>query len=393
MLHKYILVNEIQIIIFLALFWLMRQNFRSSFDGSMEGRAAAEPHQWSLVRFAACPLFEYPPQRKTHGRRRRAAKRTRRPGFSRYARVDCFVTLVVTVNGPETIWLLADRRLSSNGRAVKEDARKVMFLDTTDAVAILGYAGLGATALGTEPADWMSAVLRGRNLPLEQSLGVLAEAMKKQFPQHMRQMPSGGGPPAHSMIVPAFLGKEVRLYTIDMAFAPDRKSYAFRYTRHVVDEASYRTPRVVRGGSGAPYLTKDKRWMRSLLRLVNAHDRKQVGPHAVADYLAKLNDDVSRHVKSVGPRCIVAWRHRKGGVHNGGGAQQSYTGTTRDSGSPPIPAIATGIDMPAFLNVLVPQVTKMFDAMEAGQSAPKLNEDEIKAALARLPDKPDEDLR
>lgn len=52
----------------------------------------------------------------------------------------------------------------------KDDARKVMIPETTDAVAILGYAGLGATALGTEPADWMSNVLRGQNLPLEQSL-------------------------------------------------------------------------------------------------------------------------------------------------------------------------------------------------------------------------------
>jgi hypothetical protein len=87
------------------------------------------------------------------------------------------MTLVVTVNGREPIWLLADRRLSYKGRPPKEDGRKVMFLETTDGVATLGYAGLGATALGTEPADWMSAVLRGRNLPLEQSLGILAEAI------------------------------------------------------------------------------------------------------------------------------------------------------------------------------------------------------------------------
>ena len=53
-----------------------------------------------------------------------------------------FVTLVVTVNGPESIWLLADRRLSSARRPPKDDARNVMFLETTDGVAILGYAGL-----------------------------------------------------------------------------------------------------------------------------------------------------------------------------------------------------------------------------------------------------------
>lgn len=95
------------------------------------------------------------------------------------------MTLVLTVNGRETIWLLADRRLTYKGRPAKEDGRKVMFLETTDGVAILGYAGLGATALGTEPADWISAVLRSRNLPLEQSLGKLAEAIKKQLPRHL----------------------------------------------------------------------------------------------------------------------------------------------------------------------------------------------------------------
>ena len=76
------------------------------------------------------------------------------------------MTLVVTINGPETIWVLTDRRLSSKGKAVKEDALKVMFLETTDGVAILGYCGLGATANQTEPSNWMSAVSRGRNLPL-----------------------------------------------------------------------------------------------------------------------------------------------------------------------------------------------------------------------------------
>lgn len=70
------------------------------------------------------------------------------------------MTLIVTVNGLKSIWLLADRRLSSKGRKPKEDGRKVMLLETQDGVAILGYAGLGETAAGTEPADWMSKVLR-----------------------------------------------------------------------------------------------------------------------------------------------------------------------------------------------------------------------------------------
>jgi hypothetical protein len=298
------------------------------------------------------------------------------------------VTLVVTVNGPDSIWLLADRRLSRGGRPLKDDACKIMFIETTDGVAILGYAGLGATACGTEPSDWMSAVLRGRNLPLEQSLGVLAEAMKQQLPPHMIQIPG------HNLLVPAFLGKEARLYAIDLVLAPDRKSYAFRCTRIVNRplSATFRTPRIGLAGSGGIYLAqrKDKKWMRDLLRMVKAHDRGQVSAHAVADHLAKLNIEVCSRMrdKSVGADCIVAWRHREGG-----GGHQFYTGTTRDSGSPALPTIVAGIDVKAFVAMEMPHMIKMFEARRAGQPAKEPNNDEINARLARLPNKPDENLR
>lgn len=307
------------------------------------------------------------------------------------------MTLIVTINGRESIWLLADRRLSFKAHPPKDDARKVMFLETKDGVAILGYVGLGATALGTEPSDWMSAVLCGRNLPLEQSLNVLAEAMKKEFPRHMVQMPGRGGP-AHNVIITAFLGNEVRLYTIDLVFAPDRKSYQFRCTRYVTDKPTpemAQTPRLGIGGSGALYLNRDKRWIRSLLRLVRAYDRGQVSSYAVADHLATLNNEVHLGVsdKSVGPRCIVAWRNRKEGVHKGGGGHQFYTGTTRDASSLSLPTIANGMDVSAFVGVVMPQMSKMLEATRAGEPAKELDKDELNAELARLPDKPDENLR
>jgi hypothetical protein len=301
------------------------------------------------------------------------------------------VTLVLTVNGPESIWLLADRRLS-NG---KDDARKLMVLETTDGVAILGYAGLGATALGTEPADWMRAVLRCRNNPLEHSLSILARAMEKQLPRHVVQLPG----PAHNIIIPAFLGNEPRLYTIDLAFAPDRKTYRFRYTRHVGNKptpATARPPRLGLGGSGAGYLTQDKKWMRGLLRMVRASDRGQVSPGAVADYLANLNTVVHLGIpdKSVGPRCIVAWRHRKEGVHKDGGGHAFYTNSTRESNTPAIPTITHGWDGTALIDVEMAHIEKAIKAMREGRSAMlDLDKDALNADLARLPDKPDENLR
>ncbi len=301
------------------------------------------------------------------------------------------MTLVVAVTGPESIWLLADRRLSAKGRPPKDDARKVMFLETTDGVAILGYAGLGATARGTEPADWMSAVLRGRNLPLEPSLGALADAMKRQFPRHMVRMAGGNGP-AHSVVVPAFLGDKPMLYTIDLVFARDRKSYRFRYTHHINDKPP-RTVRLGLGGSGGQYLTRDTRWIRSLLRLVKVHDRSRVSPQAVADHLANLNNEVHLNVNSVGPRCIVAWRYRKGSVLKAGGGHQFYNGKIRDAGSPMLPTIGRGTDIAALAAVFMSGWTRMFEERLAGQPAKEPDKDEVNAELARLPDKPDEDLR
>jgi hypothetical protein len=311
------------------------------------------------------------------------------------------LTLVVSINGPESIWLLADRRLSYTGRSPKDDARKVMFLETTDGVAILGYAGLGATARGTEPADWMSAVLRCQNILLEQSLGALADAMKVQFPSHLVLTPGR----THNVVVPAFLGNEVRLYSIDMAVGNDRKIDSFRYTRHVIGKTN-RVSRMALTGSGADYLFRNEKrwkyWKRSLLRLVKASDSVQVSPVAVADHLANLNYEVHQGIvevhqgivdESVGPRCIVAWRHRKGGVHTGGGGQQFYTGATRDASSPSLPTIACGMDVKAMIDAMYPQMIKNLEATMAGQPAMALNTDEMNAALARLPDKPDKNLR
>lgn len=309
------------------------------------------------------------------------------------------MTLILTVNGPKSIWLLADRRLSYKGRKPKDDARKVMFLETTDGVSILGYAGLGATALGTEPSDWMSKVLRGRKLPLEQSIGVLADAMQKQIPRHLVKM-SLPGDPAHSVVIPAFLENQVRLYTIDLAFAPDRKSYNFRYTHHVTETATSqiinKPPKFSIGGSGAAYLQKNTKWKRKLTSLINAYDRNKIQPYAVADYLAKLNHEVSLGTKdnSVGPNCIIAWRNRrKEGVHKGRGAHCSYTGISRDSNTPSLPTIMNGLDIVAITGIMIPIISEHSKATQEGKLPKELDKDTLNKALARLPDKPDENLK
>lgn len=307
------------------------------------------------------------------------------------------MTLIVAVNGRETIWLLADRRLSSKGgRRVRDDARKIMILETTDAVALLGYAGLGATALGTEPSEWMSAVLRGRKLPLEQSLGVLAEAIKKQIPRQLVQL-GLAGLAGHDVVITALVEGRARLYTIDLLLSRDRKDYSFRYTRHVVSGSpkNQRAPRVGLAGSGTLILANDRSWIRPLLDMVKASDRAKVRPQAVADHLALLNFQVSSKMQdgTVGPRSIVVWRNRKEGIYRGGGGHSFYTESKRENSSPALPTIANGMDIEAIAGTLMPHTFKMMESLENGEPPPAFDEDEINSLLRNLPDTPDEELR
>jgi hypothetical protein len=297
------------------------------------------------------------------------------------------MTLIVAVMCRETIWLLADRRLSRQQQPLRDDACKVMLLETIDGLSILGYAGLGATAMGTEPSTWMSNVLRGRNMPLEASLAVLANAVKEQFPRHVTSF-------THDIIVPAFVDGEARLYAI--GFNPIQKSVQF--IRHQASYAGFVRPfDLVVGGSGGIPLLVEKRWARSLRRLVNAHVRGVLSAKAVADHLAKVNFDVHLAMadKSVGPRCIVVWRHSTKGRFKGGGGHRFYTDTDCEAGAAVLPTITAGMDMSAILAVIGPATMKVFDDWHKDRSKPLAPPDQsqIDERVRKLPHGPDEKLR
>ena len=296
------------------------------------------------------------------------------------------MTLVVTINGPETIWLVADRRLTAGPRIDMEDATKAIFLDTTDGRAILAYAGLGRTLRGTQPSDWMSAVLRTRNLPLEHALAALADAAKRELPPHLHpDLP-------HFIVIPAFVNGDARFYSIDLVRAPG-ENWAVRYGRYATDKPAgspLRTPRWRCAGTGAGKLEKDQSWLRPLLQLIAAYDRKKISALVVADRLAAINFDVHKAVPTVGPRCFVGWRGRKGG-----GAHQFYNGTVRevDGRSGGVPMISCGMDMKAVSSAILPHSRREFRAMRQGKAPDPTMNEQINAELAKLPDKPDERLR
>ncbi len=300
------------------------------------------------------------------------------------------MTFIAAITSRHTIWLVADRRLSYRGRHPKDDARKILFLETTDGVAILGYAGLGATGLGTEPSDWMGRVLRGRNLPLEQSLSVIADAMKAQLPKHLRHT-ALQDKASHVVIAPAFVGKHTRLYSIDMSVSGSGKPTGFRYTRFNNGKVDW-PPRFGFSGSGSNHLPRGSQWFRQLLRLVNAHDRGRVSAYVVADALAALSYDVHQRDRSTGPNCIVAWRYARHGRHKGGGAQAFYERTSRVRPGITLPTIGRGRDMGAFIQAILPFMGSQLEALRRGEPDPGIDSAAMMEAVNCLPVTPNDDL-
>ncbi len=297
------------------------------------------------------------------------------------------------------MWLVVDRRLSYGGRRPPvDDAIKVMDLQTTDGVGLLAYAGLGATSRGTQPSDWMSAVLRGHGgLTFEQSLGILSAAANKELPRHLASMPGG----AHFIIIPAFI-RDIgpRLYSIDNIVDRKTRRHWYRYTSHQrTTEPRSPSPRLAVGGTGGLYLArKGTGWQRALMRLANAHDHGKVSDHLIADQLARLNFEAHQGVRdgTVGPRCIVVWRRRPDALRaTSGGGHQFYTGVQRESDSGAIPAISNGLDVQSIVGVLVKQLhRKLADhGFGASLATTEVEVAELNRLLAELPSEPDEKLR
>jgi hypothetical protein len=308
------------------------------------------------------------------------------------------MTLVFSVRSRDSLWVVVDRRLSyGGGRRPKDNAVKVMDLETIDGHGVLAYAGLGATSRGTEPSEWMSAVLRGRGgMTFEQTLGVLAGAATRELPKHLVSVPGGG----HFILVPAFVrGVGPRFYSIDNVVDRETGEHRYRYTSHqrTADPGSPGI-RLAAAGTGGAYVIKNKdiAWQRTLLSLVNQHDRGKIPDHVIADKLAELNYEAHKNVRdgTVGPRSIVVWRRRPDArreLPNAG--HQFYTGVSRDRESAPLPAIGNGMDVRAIAGMFMKQLQRQIADRGFTPGALEIDEDEMNRLTADIPSDPDEKLR
>lgn len=256
------------------------------------------------------------------------------------------MTFVLSLLSRDTVWLLADTRISWDARH-SDHGVKVMSLDTNDGTAVLGYAGLGETPGGTQPSDWMVRVLDGWNMSMHDAMWKLDLEVQTHVAAHV------AGVWKHLILAPAFVNDTTHLYVLgvseggEVAHA-DLRAKDPRRPAHLQPEP----PRVLYGGTGGQWLAKKSpertklraRWVRGLRSLATNHERRRVSAEPVADRLAALNFEVSQNVSSVSPNCFVVWRHSPGsGLPKSG--HHNYRGRTRVAARP-FPKVASDPDGP-----------------------------------------------
>lgn len=270
-----------------------------------------------------------------------------------------------------------------------------MFFETKDAISIIGYAGLGATSLGTEPSDWIGDVLKMRNVTFKQSLNILAEALESQFPKHLSIVDKKDAV-SHVIVITAFLQNKPVIYTINLEYSSASRRYR-TVIRHIAkkrDSKIITDERIWIVGSGASQLMRDQKWERELLDLVKKCDQKKAAPITIAKRLAMLNYTVSLQTKdnTVGPYCIVGWRHKRKGIYGGGGSYAFYRNDERVKSDCIIPAVAGGMDIKAISEAILPLMVEYFDEMREGKTSENIDK-KIGQLLKKLPTEPDEQLR
>jgi hypothetical protein len=247
-------------------------------------------------------------------------------------------------------------------------------------VAHFGYAGLGSSRSGTEPSAWMNDILKGRHgLSIEEQLGAIAHAMKSELPRHLNMM---SGEKAQNLIAPAIVQGTVRLYEVSVSM---RSGNPIPHLIYVKLQKPCGLPAPFGAtGSGSQFLPNQRGWHRDILRVLRAVEAGRVGPRAVADKLAAINEAVARRDQMVSKCCIVQW-------WTGSGGFQFYDGRKRTEGDSAVPQLANGMDIQDIVTATAPIMWKALADFRAG-GAGEVDPAVMQTALDRQHDRPNRKL-
>lgn len=273
-------------------------------------------------------------------------------------------------------------------------ASKLLVLEATDGLALIGYCGLGLTEGGTEPSEWMSRVLRGMRLSLRRSMEVLATAVRDRLSSHLPTLPPTIAP-LHQVVAVGFEDHTPVVYLLNVGIRTDNtilcEASSYRRSNEAVPPLN--PPAFIVAGDGMSAVPHDRAWGRSLRSLHRAFDAGRISDRAFADELAARNRRVAESVRSVSRECIVAWRARDRNRERGTGGHHFYGSTVRLNEAPALPEIAGGVDVKAVFEAMLPAMADWVDrTFESGVPA-DLDTVALNEALAQLPETPDPELK
>jgi len=303
------------------------------------------------------------------------------------------MTLIIAVHNHKTIWMAADRRLSTaNKKVVTDEACKLFHYKQ----AIFGYAGLGATSRHkTEPSEWMKEVLKGRNdqqISLLNSLILLTNAMNQEFKKHMVGIEN------HVTLINAIDENQIKLYGIEYVNAISGRTLNLKWYRKKIGKSFWPPCRVNAIGSGVNYLSRLNIKLDRLIYLLRACDREKVNRLTVADELANINYQISTGAEvlfndiSIGPKCMVSWINKNNCKGREGGATQFYDGVARVKHDRGIPLVIGGLDGVEMASELMKLTAEHMNTLRKDPTA-KMDQDKLQELFNRLRKPPNINLK
>jgi len=302
------------------------------------------------------------------------------------------MTFAVVLASRTAIWACADRQITDlrGPKYSSKSGVKITCIETKDGVALLAYAGIGRVR-DMQVSQWAYRTLRGVNLPLEGSLEHVSAAAQRRLAPLVLRMRTG-----HFFIAAAIRYRKHYIYAIDLLNQPPKIIRHETRTRNEV--------RIGVAESGAPYaLRHEQSRMKGIARLIKQHERGVVSAELVASQLASLNEAINERAKSngdnsVSPESIVIYRHPRS--KKSGGRQWCFDLAGKPYNDPDalVPTGVSGFPLSELADGIMGEMLKRMratpaDATPEQRLAAMPNDETMRALVARIPDKPDEQFR
>lgn len=298
------------------------------------------------------------------------------------------MTLAVAIVTWNAVLVAADRKLSGNPRLKGFDATKLIRIQTTDSHGVMSYAGVGAN-LYTKPFEvstWLERVLRGYVRSHSDTMQEIAKAATEQGIA-TRLKDENGRPQFHDFMFAGFLdGAPIIDHITSQNLGPAIEEMKKAAPNHFAILRTWVPPKkyqVFAIGSGSRSLSID-RTVRRVGKYLKRSGHYSANRRRASALLSMIVRAISEKHIDVSRECICCWTS-----NSIGGEFWIYDADGRlVQDGQMVPSVAHGVDSTEMMNRLRPVFdalkTEWMRALDAGLPVPTLDEEAVRAAVAKV---------